>query len=46
MVIHMHAKYTFGNPNVPNYTPFGIHKIHLCIHEVATKLVKFTTNET
>ncbi len=26
MVIYIHA-----NPNISNYTPFGIHKTHLCI---------------
>jgi hypothetical protein len=29
MVIRIHAKYTFGNPNICHNTPFGIHKTQL-----------------
>jgi hypothetical protein len=30
MVVHIHSKYTFINPNTPYYIPYNSHKIHLC----------------
>jgi len=35
MLVHIHSKYTFINPNTPLY-----------IHRVATKLLRFATNGT
>jgi hypothetical protein len=39
MVVHIHSKYTFINPNTPNYTPYNSKNTPLYIHRVATKLV-------
>jgi len=39
MVVHIHAKYTFINPNTPNYIPYNSQNISLYIHRVVIKLV-------
>jgi len=44
MVVHIHSKYTFINPNTPNYIPYNSKNTPLYIHKVATKLVTFVTN--
>jgi len=31
MVVHVHSKYKFINFNTPNYVPYVIHEIHLCV---------------
>jgi hypothetical protein len=36
MVVHIHSKYTFINPNTPNYTPWNSQNTRLYIHMVAT----------
>jgi len=46
MVVHMHPKYTFINPNTPNYIPQNSQNTPLYIHRVVIKLVTFTTNGT
>jgi hypothetical protein len=45
MVVHIHSKYTFINPNTPNYIPYTQNTL-LYIYRVATKLVIFATNGT
>jgi hypothetical protein len=46
MVVHTHSKYTFINPNTPNYIPYNSQNAPLYIHKVVTKLVTFTTKGT
>jgi hypothetical protein len=46
IVVHIHSKYTFINPNTPNYIFLNLQNIHLYIHRVATKLVTFVVNGT
>jgi len=46
MVVHIHSKYTFINPNTPNYIPQKSQNTPLYIHRVATRLVMFATNGT
>jgi hypothetical protein len=43
MVVHIHSKYKFINPNTPNYIPYNSQNTPLYIHRVATKLVMFVT---
>jgi hypothetical protein len=46
MVVHIHSKYTFINPNTSNYIPWNSQNTCLYIHMVTTKLVTFSTNGT
>jgi len=46
MVVHICSKYTFINPNTPNYIPLNSQNTPLYIHRVATKLVTFVINGT
>jgi hypothetical protein len=46
MVAHIHSKYTFINPNTPNYILYNLQNTLLYIHKLATKLVTFVTNKT
>jgi hypothetical protein len=44
MVVHIHSKYTFINPNTFNYILYNFQNIPLYIHRIATKLVTFVIN--
>jgi hypothetical protein len=46
MVVRIHSKYTFINPNTPNYIPLNSLNMPLYTHRVTTKLVTFATNGT
>jgi hypothetical protein len=46
MVVHIHFKFTFINPNTPNYIPWNSQNTPLYIHMVVTKLVTFVINGT
>jgi hypothetical protein len=46
MVVHINFKYTFINPNTPNYIPENSQNTLLYTHEVTTKLFTFATYET
>jgi hypothetical protein len=46
MVVHIHSKYTFINPKIPNYIPRNSQNTPLYIHPVVTKLVTFAGNGT
>jgi hypothetical protein len=46
MVIHINSKYTFKNPNTPNYIFYNSQNIPLYTHKVITKLVACGTNGT
>jgi hypothetical protein len=46
VVVHIHSKYIFINPNTFNYIPYNSQNTPLYTHRFATKLVTFTTNGT
>jgi hypothetical protein len=46
MVVHIHSKCTFINPNTPNCISYNSQNTPLYIHKVVIKLVMFVTNET
>jgi hypothetical protein len=46
MVVHIHSKYIFINPNTPNYIIYNSQNTPLYTHRVAIKLVTFATNGT
>jgi len=45
IVIHIHSKYTFVNPNIPNYIP-NTQNTPLDIYRAVSKLDTFATNGT
>jgi hypothetical protein len=46
IIIHIHSKYTFGNPDIFKYIFLNTQNRPLYIHRLATKLVTFATNGT
>jgi hypothetical protein len=46
MVVHINSKYTFINPNRPNYILYNSQNTLLYIHTIITKLVTFAINGT
>jgi len=46
MVVHINSKYTFINPNTPDYIIYNSQNTPLYTHNVITKLVTFATNRT
>jgi hypothetical protein len=45
-IFRINSKYTFINPNTPNYIFLNSQNIPLHTHKVETKLVTFATNGT
>jgi hypothetical protein len=43
MVVHIHSKYTFTNPNTLNYIPYNSQNTPLDIDRVTTKFITFAT---
>jgi hypothetical protein len=46
IIVHIHSKYTFVNPNISNYIHKNTQNKPLYIHSVTTKLVTFAINGT
>jgi hypothetical protein len=46
MVVHINSKYTFMNPNTPNYIFYNSQITPLYIYKVTIKLVTFAINGT